>query len=131
MEILMSYPTINRVVLLGRLTRDPELRELSSAETVCVLRVACNTRRRDDEGAFEEKPNYFDVDVFGAHGRHVAQHARKGERVAIEGRLQSREWKSSFQERREAVSVVADSVQFLAGPRRKAPRQLELAGSGV
>jgi len=92
---------------------------------VCVLRVACNTRRRDDEGSYEEKPNYFDVDVFGAHGHHVAHHTHKGERIAVDGWLESREWKNSFQERRETVSIVADSVQFLAG------RQLELIGPGV
>jgi single-stranded DNA-binding protein len=99
----MPYPTINRVVLVGRLTRDPELRMLPSGETVCVLRVACNSKRRGDGGSYEEKPNYFDIDVFGAPGQHVAGHAHKGERVAVDGQLESREWKNSFQERREAV----------------------------
>jgi single-strand DNA-binding protein len=130
METVMPYPTINRVLLLGRLTRDPQLRELSSGETVCVLRVACNSKRRGDEGSYEEKPNYFDIDVFGAPGQHVAGHAHKGERVAVDGQLESREWKNSFQERREAVSIVADSVRCLSGrPRRRAPRQLELVGA--
>jgi single-strand DNA-binding protein len=130
METVMPYPTINRVLLLGRLTSDPQLRELSSGETVCVLRVACNSKRRGDEGSYEEKPNYFDIDVFGAPGRHVAGHAHKGERVAVDGQLQSREWKNSFQEHREAVSIVADSVRCLSGrPRRRAPRQLELVGA--
>jgi single-strand DNA-binding protein len=130
METVMPYPTINRVLLLGRLTRDPQLRELSSGETVCVLRVACNSKRRGDEGSYEEKPNYFDIDVFGAPGQHVARHAHKGERVAVDGQLESREWKNSFQERREAVSIVAGSVRCLSGrPRRRAPRQLELVGA--
>jgi single-strand DNA-binding protein len=129
-EIVMPYSTINRVVLVGRLTKDPQIRSLTSGTSVCSLRIACNTRRRDDKGAFEEKPNYFDVDVFGEDGDHVAQNAHKGQRVAVEGRLQSREWKNSSDQRREAVSVVADSVQFEAGTRRRrAPRQPELLRS--
>ena len=98
----MPYPTINRVVLVGRLTCDPELRTLPSGETVCGLRVACNFSWRLPEGGYEERPNYFDVDVFGALGQHVAHHTHKGERVAVDGRLQWREWKNSFQEKREA-----------------------------
>jgi single-strand DNA-binding protein len=61
----MSY-TINRVVLVGRLTRDPELRALPSGSSVCSLRIACNSSRRDSEGNFAEKPNFFDVSVYGA-----------------------------------------------------------------
>jgi single-strand DNA-binding protein len=118
--------------LVGRLTRDPQPRSLTSGTSVCSLRIACNCRRTGDEGAYEEKPNYFDVDLFGAHGQDFAQQAHKGERVAVEGRLQSREWKNSFQERREAVSIVADSVQFLAGrPGRRAARQLDLASQSA
>jgi single-strand DNA-binding protein len=130
----MSYSTINRVVLAGRLTRDPELRELPSRETVCVLRVACNHRRRTDEGTYEDQPNYFDVDVFGAQGETAAHRLHKGERVAITGRLEWREWKNSFQEKREAVSVVADTLQFVdgrPGGRRPGQRSLELVGAGV
>jgi single stranded DNA-binding protein len=85
---------------------------------VCSLRIACNTRIRNAQGAFDEQPGFFDVDVFGAHGDHVAENARKGQGVAVEGRLQSREWKTSSDERREAVSVVADSVQLEARSRR-------------
>jgi single-stranded DNA-binding protein len=72
------------------------------------------------------------VDVFGALGENVALHLRKGGRVAIEGRLDWREWKNAFQEKREAVSIVADAVQFLdsAGGRRPGQRQLELVGAG-
>ena len=133
-EILVSYPTINRVVLLGRLTRDPELRMLPSGETVCGLRVACNSSRRLPDGSYEERPNYFDVNVFGAQGVTAADRLHKGERVAITGRLEWREWKNSFGEKREAVSVVADTLQFAAGRasgRRPGPRQLELVGAGV
>ncbi len=64
----MSHFTINRVVLIGRLTRDPELRALPSGTSVCGLRIACNSSRRDADGEFVERPNFFDVSVYGAAG---------------------------------------------------------------
>jgi single-strand DNA-binding protein len=127
----MSYPTINRVVLVGRLTRDPELRMLPSGGTVCGLRVACNSSRRVAEGAYEERPNYFDVDVPGTLGESLATRVHKGGRVAIDGHLQFREWKNSFGEKREAVSVVADTVQSLDRSRGDRDRQLRLEPASV
>jgi len=111
----MSY-SINRVVLVGRLTRDPELRSLPSGASVCSLRIACNSSRRDAEGNFSEKPNFFDVSVYGAGADSVDQYMRKGSRVGVDGRLEWREWETSDQQRRQAVSVVADTVQFLDNP---------------
>jgi single-strand DNA-binding protein len=112
----MSYFTINRVVLVGRLTRDPELRALPSGINVCGLRVACNSSRRDAEGDYREKPNYFDVSVYGASADSVSRYMRKGGRVAIDGRLEWREWEGADHQKRQAVSVVADTVQFLDSP---------------
>jgi single-strand DNA-binding protein len=112
----MSYFSINRVVLVGRLTRDPELRGLPSGSSVCSLRIACNSRRRDADGEFLERPNFFDVSVFGAAGESVSQYMRRGSRVAIDGRLEWREWETAEQERRQAVSIIADTVQFLDSP---------------
>ncbi len=109
----MSYFTINRVVLVGRLTRDAELRSLPSGRSVCSLRIACNGSRRDDDGQAVERPNYFDVSVFGASAESVSRYTRKGSRVGIDGRLEWREWETAEQQRRQAVSVVADLVQFL------------------
>lgn len=109
----MSIFTINRVVLVGRLTRDAETRSLPSGSTVCSLRIACNGGRRDDAGEIVERPNYFDVSVFGAPGDTVARYTQKGSRVGIDGRLEWREWETDNQERRQAVSIVADRVQFL------------------
>lgn len=109
----MSIFTINRVVLVGRLTRDAETRSLPSGSTVCSLRIACNGGRRSDAGDFVEKPNYFDVSIYGASGDTVARYTQKGSRVGIDGRLEWREWEGENQERRQAVSIVADRVQFL------------------
>jgi single-strand DNA-binding protein len=109
----MSY-SINRVVLVGRLTRDPELRALPSGASVCSLRIACNSSRRDGDG-FVERPNFFDVSVYGAAAESVSQYMRKGSRVGVDGRLEWREWETAEQ-KRQAVSIVADTVQFLDGP---------------
>jgi single-strand DNA-binding protein len=108
--------TINRVVIVGRLTRDPELRALPSGTSVCSLRVACNASRKDAEGAFVDRPNFFDVSVYGAPGESVSNHIRKGARIGIDGRLDWREWETAEQGRRQAVSIVADTIQFLDSP---------------
>ena len=112
------YASINRVVLVGRLTRDPELRELPSGQSVCNLRVACNGIRRDADGEYRERPNFFDIATFGAQAENVARYTRKGARVAIDGRLEWRQWETAErsetgQHKRQAVSVVAEAVQFL------------------
>jgi single-strand DNA-binding protein len=83
---------------------------------VCNLRVACNSSRRDPEGSYREKPNYFDVSVYGPAADNVERYTSRGARVAIDGRLEWREWETSEQHKRQAVSVVADTVQFLDSP---------------
>jgi single-strand DNA-binding protein len=97
---------INRVVLVGNLTRDPELRSTATGTSVCRLRVACSARwRSSDSGEWTDKPNYFDVSVFDWH-----------------------EWETDTGERRQAVGVIADNVQFLAsrvGPALEAEADLE------
>jgi single-strand DNA-binding protein len=112
----MAYFSINRVVLVGRLTRDPELRSLPSGVSVCELRIACSSSRRDAEGEYHERPNYFDVSVYGGPAESVSRYMRKGSRVAIDGRLEWREWETAEQQKRQAVSIVAETVQFLDTP---------------
>src|SRR5881296_2527130 len=108
--------SINRVVLVGNLTRDPELRHTPSGMAVCSLRLAVNTRRKDSAtGEWTEKPNYFDITVWGAQGESCAQYLAKGRPIAVDGRLQWREWDAQDGTKRQAVEIVADSVQFLGG----------------
>jgi single-strand DNA-binding protein len=109
----MAATNINRVVLTGNLTRDPELRNLPSGMAVCSLRIACNTRRKDGSGNWVDKPNYFDVTVWGAQGENCAQYLSKGRPVAVDGRLEWREWDDKEGNKRQAVDIIADSVQFL------------------
>ncbi len=111
----MAATNINRVVLTGNLTTDPELRNLPSGTSVCKLRVACNTRRKGASGEWEDKPNFFDVTVWGAQGENCARYLSKGRPVAIDGRLEWREWETEGGGKRQAVDIVADSVQFLGG----------------
>lgn len=112
----MSSFCINRVVLVGRLTRDPELRALPSGTSVCSLRIACNSSRREQTGELVERPNFFDVCAYGPSGESVNHYMRRGSRVAIDGRLEWREWETEGEGRRQAVSIVADTVQFLDKP---------------
>jgi single-strand DNA-binding protein len=109
----MAATNINRVVLTGNLTRDPELRTTPSGTSVCGLRVACNTRRKDASGQWVDKPNYFDVTVWGAQGENCAQYLSKGRPVAVDGRLEWREWETENGQKRQAIDIIADSVQFL------------------
>jgi single-strand DNA-binding protein len=111
----MSYSNINRVVLVGRLTSEPELRALPSGTNVCGLRLACNTTRKNTEGDYVEKPNFFNVSAFGALGESVHRYMSRGRRVAVDGRLEWREWETSEGAKRQAVEIVAESVQFLDG----------------
>jgi single-strand DNA-binding protein len=109
---------INRVIITGNLTRDPELSSIPESDTsVCTLRVACNGRRKNSAGQWEDAPNYFDVTVFGGQGENCHRYLRKGRPVAVDGRLRWREWTTQEGHRRQAVDIIADTVQFLAGGR--------------
>jgi len=111
----VAASNINVVVITGNLTQDPELRHLGSGTAVCELRVAVNSRRKDGStGEWVDKPNYFNVTVWGAQGENCATYLSKGRPVAIEGRLDWREWEAKDGGgKRQAVQIVANSVQFL------------------
>ena len=105
---------INRVVLVGNLTRDPELRHTPSGTAVCKLRIAVNTRQKDPStGEWGDKPNYFDVTVWGNQGESCSQYLSKGRPVGVDGRLDWREWEAQDGTKRQAVEIIADTVQFL------------------
>jgi single-strand DNA-binding protein len=112
----VAATNINRVVLTGNLTADPELRSLPSGTSVCKLRVASNTRRKDGaSGEWVDKPNFFDVTVWGAQGENCARYLSKGRPVAIDGRLEWREWETQEGAKRQSIDIIAESVQFLGG----------------
>jgi single-strand DNA-binding protein len=109
----VAATNINRVILTGNLTRDPELRSTPGGTSVCSLRLAVNSRRKDSSGEWTDKPNYFDITVWGAQGENCANYLSKGRPVAVDGRLEWREWEAKDGSKRQSVEVIADSVQFL------------------
>jgi single-strand DNA-binding protein len=106
---------IARVTLVGNLTRDPELRQLPSGTPVCQLGVAVNSSFKDSSGEWVEKPNFFDVTVWGTQGENCARYLSKGRQVAIDGRLEQRSWEAQDGGRRSKVEIIADTVMFLGG----------------
>lgn len=109
---------INRVILVGNLTRDPELRATGSGLAVCTIRIAVNNRRKKgDTGEWVEEPNYFNVTTFGAQAENISRYLAKGRQVAVDGRLSWSEYEAKDGSgKRERVEVIADTVQFI-GPR--------------
>jgi single-strand DNA-binding protein len=109
----VAASNINIVAITGNLTKDPELRSTPNGTPVCTLRVAVNSRRKDASGEWVDKPNYFDVTVWGAQGENCNTYLSKGRPVAVEGRLDWREWEAQDGSKRSAVQIIANSVQFL------------------
>lgn len=110
----MAASNVNVVVITGNLTQDPELRHTGGGMAVCELRVAVNSRRKDQSGNWVDKPNFFNVVVFGGQGENCSTYLAKGRPVAIEGRLDWREWEAKDGSgKRQAVQIIANSVQFL------------------
>jgi single-strand DNA-binding protein len=105
---------INRVVLTGNLTKDPDTRTTPNGLAICKLRLAVNTRRRNAGGDWEEKANFFGVTVFGRQAESCGNFLKKGRPVAIDGRLEWSEYEVEGQ-KRQSVDIIADNVQFLGG----------------
>ena len=130
----MAATNINRVVLTGNLTADPDLRSLPSGTSVCKLRIACNTRRKDGaSGEWVDKPNFFNVTVWGGQGENVARYLSKGRPVAVDGRLEWREWETQEGNKRQAIDIIADSVQFLSNGNGASSEggEADLVGAGA
>ncbi|MDX6437869.1 MAG: single-strand DNA-binding protein [Gaiellaceae bacterium] len=103
---------INSVVLVGNLTRDPELRHTPSGTAVTTLRIAVNDRvKRGEE--WTDAAYYFDVTVWGRTAENCAQYLAKGRPVGVQGKLTWREWDAQDGSKRQSVEVVADNIQFL------------------
>ena len=109
----MAASNINVVAITGNLTKDPELRSTGGGLSVCKMRVAVNSRRKDQSGEWVDKPNYFDVTVWGAQGENCATYLSKGRPVAVDGRLDWREWEAQDGNKRQSIEIIAESVQFL------------------
>jgi single-strand DNA-binding protein len=104
---------LNRVTLVGRLTRDPELRHTQAGDPVCSIRLAVSSRARDETGNWGDRSNYFDVTVFGRQAETASTYLAKGRRIGVDGRLSWREWQAQDGTRRQSVEVIANDVFFL------------------
>lgn len=106
--------SVNQVILMGNLTRDPETRQTPSGQSVTSFSLALNRSYKDQSGEWQEATDYIDVVAWGPLGERVAQYVTKGRRVLVQGRLQSRAWEQDGQ-KRSKVEVLANDVTFLDG----------------
>ena len=104
---------LNRVTLVGRLTRDPELRHTQGGDPVCSIRLAVSSRARDESGSWGDRSNYFDITVFGRQAETASTYLAKGRRIGVDGRLSWREWQAQDGSKRQSVEVIANDVFFL------------------
>lgn len=105
--------SLNRVILVGNLTRDPELRYTPSGTSVANFGIAVNRRRTNKQGERVDEVDYFNVVVWGKLAELCCNYIFKGSPVALEGRLSSRSWETEDGQKRTAVEVIAENVQFL------------------
>lgn len=105
--------SMNRVELMGNLTRDPETRVTPNGKAVCKLGVAVNRKFKTAAGELKEVVGFFDVEAWGVLGEQCAQFLRKGRAVLVEGRLQHDRWKTAQGESRSKIRITAERVHFL------------------
>lgn len=106
--------SINQVILMGNLTRDPELRTTPGGQSVCSFSIAVNRSWQGQDGQLQEAVDYFDITAWGKLGELVNQYLRKGRKALVQGRLSQRSWEQDGQKRNK-VEVVASDVTFLDG----------------
>lgn len=104
--------SINRVVISGNLTRDPELRATASGTSVLSLGIAVNDRRKNQQtGEWEDYPNFIDCTMFGSRAEAVSRFLTKGQKVFIEGKLRWSQWERDGQ-KRSKIDVIVDEIEF-------------------
>ena len=114
--------SINRVVISGNLTRDPDLRSTASGMPVLGFGVAVNDRRKNQQtGEWEDYPNFIDFTMFGARAQSVSRFLSKGSKVAIEGKLRWSQWERDGQ-KRSKIEVIVDEIEFMTSRNDGAPR---------
>ncbi len=104
--------SFNQVTLMGNLTRDPELRQIPSGQSVCSFSLALNRSYKGSDGNWQEAVDYVDVVAWANLGERVSQYMKKGSPVLVSGRLQSRQWEQDGQ-KRSKLEVVAVDVTFI------------------
>jgi single-strand DNA-binding protein len=107
--------SINRVMISGNLTRDPELRSTASGTSVLKMGVAVNDRRKNSQsGEWEDYANFVDATMFGARAEALSKYLSKGQKVAIEGKLRWSSWENQQGEKRSKLEVIIDEIEFMS-----------------
>lgn len=114
---------LNKVFLLGNLTRDPELRHTAQGTSVANFSIAVNRSYKGNDGEFKKETSYFNIIVWGKSGENSAKYLTKGRPVLVEGRLQNRSYETQDGQKRTVTEIVADNVQFLGSGRDSAPEE--------
>ena len=115
--------SINKAIISGNLTRDPELRSTQGGTEVLRFGVAVNDRRKNQQtGEWEDYPNFIDCVMFGSRAKSVSRFLSKGSKVAIEGKLRWSQWETDDGQKRSKVEVIVDEIEFMASRNDSAPR---------
>jgi single-strand DNA-binding protein len=110
----MDMADLNHVVLIGRLTRDAELKQTANGQAVCKFSIAVNRRRKNGD-QWEDEANFFDVVVWGRQGESLYQYLLKGKMVGVDGELRQDRWQQQDGQNRSKVEIVANYLQLLGG----------------
>ncbi len=125
---------LNKVMLIGNLTRDPELRVTPKGTAICQFSLAVNRKFRDESGADREEVTYVDIEAWGKSGENIAKYCTKGRPLFVEGRLRLDQWEDkTTKEKRSRMKVVCDNFQFLGSGRSDgaAPGGAEAGGDSA
>ena len=109
---------LNKVMLIGNLTRDPELRVTPKGTAICTFSIAVNRKFKDDSGGEREEVTYVDIEAWGKSGENISKYVTKGRPLFVEGRLRLDQWEDkTTKEKRSRMKVVLENFQFLGGGR--------------
>ena len=107
--------SINRVIVSGNLTREPEVRTTASGNPVMGFGIAVNDRRKNSQtGEWEDYPNFIDCTMFGARAQSVSRFVSKGSKVAIEGKLRWSQWETNEGQKRSKIEIIVDEIEFMS-----------------
>lgn len=107
--------SFNKVILLGRLTRDPELRVTPNGNNICKFSIAVSRKFKAGDGSMKEEVTFVEIDAFGRQAELIAKFFSKGKPIFVEGRLKLDQWESQAGEKRSKLSVVLENFQFIGG----------------
>jgi len=110
---------LNKVFIIGRLTREPDIRFLPSGMQITSFTIANNRRYKDRDGNWKEESYFFDIETFGALAERVGRQLEKGTQILIEGSLRQDKWENSSGEKRSRIKIVADRISILSKVAKK------------